>query len=142
MTPMRAKSDDKIADQQGESSPGRLNLVSGIPAESRSGEHSVFKAPAEGILSSGAAMRLDGSAIEGTVGAAVGPVDEGSTAPDLPRCWAVGFLGRKASVPARTRANDLVAELREISGQVNRMMSQVDRAIHRLGVHAGEPLRR
>ena len=33
-------------------------------------------------------------------------------------------------------------ELREISGQVNRMMSQVDRAIHRLGVHAGEPIRR
>ena len=29
-----------------------------------------------------------------------------------------------------------------LCGQVNRMMSQVDRAIHRLGVHAGEPLRR
>ena len=39
-------------------------------------------------------------------------------------------------------ANDLISELREISGQVNRMMSQVDRAIHRLGEHAGEPLRR
>jgi hypothetical protein len=39
-------------------------------------------------------------------------------------------------------AHDLVTELREISGQVNRMMAQVDRAIDRLGVHAGEPLRR
>ena len=142
MTPMRAKSDDKIADQQGESSPGRLNLVSGIPAESRSGEHSVFKAPAEGILSSGAAMRLDGSAIEGTVGAAVGPVDEDSYSSGSAALLGGRILGRKASVPARTRANDLVAELREISGQVNCMMSQVDRAIHRLGVHAGEPLRR
>ena len=46
--------------------------------------------------------------------------------------------------PALTRvcANDLIAELREISGQVNRMMAQVDRAIQRLGVHAGEPVKR
>ena len=40
--------------------------------------------------------------------------------------------------------NDLLSELREISGQVNRMMSQVDHAIHRLGVHthAATPLKR
>jgi hypothetical protein len=142
MTPMRANSDDKIADRQGESSPGQLNLVGGTAAESRSGEHSVFKVPAEGILSSTAAMRLDGSAIEGTVGAAVGPVDEDSYSSGSAALLSGELLGRRPSVPARTRANDLLAELREISGQVNRMMSQVDRAIHRLGVHAGEPLRR
>lgn len=42
------------------------------------------------------------------------------------------------------KMNDLVSELREISGQVNRMMSQVDHAIHRLGehTHAAEGLKR
>src|SRR6478609_9036038 len=78
MTPMRAKADDKIANHQGETRSGRLNLVSGTAAQSRSGEHSVFKAPAEGILSAAAAMRLDSRAIEGTVGAAVAPLDEDS----------------------------------------------------------------
>jgi hypothetical protein len=37
---------------------------------------------------------------------------------------------------ARLRTSDLVAELRDISGQVNRMMCQVERAIDRLGVYA------
>lgn len=142
MTPMRANADNKIADSEGESRSGRLNLVSGTASESRSGEHSVFKGPAGGILSSAAAMRLDGSPIEGTVGAAVAPVDEDSYSYGSAALLRGELLGRKPPVPARTRANDLVAELREISGQVNRMMSQVDRAIHRLGVHAGEPLRR
>jgi hypothetical protein len=142
MTPMRANADNKIADSEGESRSGRLNLVSGTASESRSGEHSVFKSPAGGILSSAAAMRLDGSAIEGTVGAAVAPVDEESYSSGSAAFLSGELLGRRPSVPARSRANDLVAELQEISGQVNRMMSQVDRAIHRLGVHAGEPLRR
>lgn len=142
MTPMRAKADDKIANHQGETRSGRLNLVSGTAAQSRSGEHSVFKAPAEGILSAAAAMRLDSRAIEGTVGAAVAPLDEDSYSSGSAALLSGELLGRRPLVPARTRANDLVAELREISGQVNRMMSQVDRAIHRLGVHAGEPLRR
>jgi hypothetical protein len=139
---MRANADNKIADHEGETRSGRLNLVSGTAAKRRSGEHSVFNAPAEGILSSAAAMRLDGSAIEGTVGAAVAPVDEDFYSSRSAALLRGELLGRKPSVPAPARANDLVAELREISGQVNRMMSQVDRAIHRLGVHAGEPLRR
>jgi hypothetical protein len=142
MTPMRAKSDDKIADRQSESSPGRLNLVGGTAAQSRPGAHSVFKVPAAGILSSPAATRLDAGAIEGTVGAAVAALAQDSYGSESAALLGARILGRKASVPVRTRANDLVAELREISGQVNRMMAQVDRAIHRLGVHAGEPLRR
>jgi hypothetical protein len=142
MTPMRANSDNKTADQPGESSPRRLNLVSGTAAESRPGAHSVFKVAAEGILSSPAATRLEIGAIEGTVGAAVAAVEQDSYSSESAALLGGRILGRKAPVPARTRANDLVAELREISGQVNRMMSQVDRAIHRLGEHAGEPLRR
>jgi len=143
MTPMRANSDNKIANESaGDSRSGRLNLVSGTAAVSRPGELSVFRAPAAGILSSPAATRLEGSAIEGTVGAAVAPVEDDSYSSGSDALLGGEILGRKAPVPTRTRANDLVAELREISGQVNRMMSQVDRAIHRLGVHAGEPLRR
>jgi hypothetical protein len=140
---MRANSDNEVANQSaGDSRTGRLNFVSGIAAESPPGELSVFKAPAAGILSSPAATRLEGSVIEGTVGAAVAAVDEDSYSAGSVALLRGEILGRKPSVPARTRAHDLVAELREISGQVNRMMSQVDRAIHRLGVHAGEPLRR
>jgi hypothetical protein len=139
---MRANADNKIADDEGKSHSRRLNLVSGTAAETRSGQHSVFKAPAQGMLSTAAATRLDGSAIEGTIGAAIAPVGEYSYCSGSAALLNAELLGRKPSVPARTRANDLVAELREISGQVNRMMSQVDRAIHRLGVHAGEPLRR
>ena len=137
MTPMRANSDKEIVTESSRSGP--LNLVSGIAAERRSGE---LKAPAAGILSSPTATRLEGSAIEGTVGAAVAPVEDDSYSSGSDALLGGEILGRKAPVPTRTRANDLVAELREISGQVNRMMSQVDRAIHRLGVHAGEPLRR
>lgn len=53
-----------------------------------------------------------------------------------------GPLHRAAagSVPApfaRSKASDLVAELREIGSQVSRMMSQVERAIDRFAVHAG-----
>jgi hypothetical protein len=142
MTPMRANSDNKIAEQRGESSPSGLNFVSDAAAESLPGELSVFKVPAAGMLSSPAAARLQCSAIEGTVGAAVAPVEEDSYSSGSDALLSGEMLGRKPSVPTRTRANDLVAELREISGQVNRMMSQVDRAIHRLGVHAGEPIRR
>jgi hypothetical protein len=142
MTPMRAKSDDKIADRQSESSPGRLNLVGGTAAQSRPGAHSVFKVPAAGSLSSPAATRFQASAIHGTIGAAVAEIAQDSYGFESAALLGGRILGRKAAVPARTRANDLVAELREISGQVNRMMSQVDRAIHRLGEHAGEPLRR
>lgn len=40
--------------------------------------------------------------------------------------------------PRSFRANDLIGELREISGQVHRMMGQVQRAIDHLAVHAGQ----
>jgi len=140
---MRANADNRIADHDREPRSERLNLVSGTAAESRSGEHSVFKAPTEGVLASTAAiLRLDGSAIEGTIGAAPTRVDEDTYRSGSVALLSGELLGRRPSVRARSRADDLLAELREISGQVNRMMSQVDRAIHRLGVHAGEPLRR
>jgi len=140
MTPMRANAKNKVPDHEAESRSGRLILVSGT-ATDRLGKHSVFEAPAKGILSYAAAMRLNGP-IEGTVGAAVAPMDGDSYRSGSAAFLRGEVLGRRLPVPARTRASDLVAELQEISGQVNRMMSQVDRAIHRLGVHAGEPLRR
>jgi len=142
MTPVRANSNNKKPNQQGESRSGRLNIVSGPPAESRSAEHSVFRAPVAGILSSAAPTRLEGSAIEGTVDAAVASVGKDFYTFRSAALLSGEVLGGTPSASARTRANELVAEVREISGQVNRMMSQVDRAIHRLGVHTGEPLRR
>jgi hypothetical protein len=143
MTPVRANLDNKTANESAaDSRSRRLNLVGAAAAEKRSDELSVFKTPSAGILSSPAAIRLAGSVVGGTVGAAVAPVEEDSYSFGSFALLSGQLLGHKPSLPARTRANDLVAELREISGQVNRMMSQVDRAIHRLGEHAGEPVRR
>lgn len=88
--------------------------------------------------------------VEGTVEAAIAPVERqfyqlGSRTLISGALFGAGAprkSNRPANAGARLRANDLISELREISGQVNRMMSQVDRAIHRLGEHTGEPLRR
>jgi hypothetical protein len=72
------------------------------------------------------------------------PVEErfyGSAARALTLGAPLGSVGVRKSVKSstavvRVRANDLIGELREISGQVNRMMAQVERAIDRLAVHA------
>jgi hypothetical protein len=108
--------------------------------------HQVFEPSSALLATFPAAARLEGSAVEGTVGAAAAPVGEpsysaGSNAllRDAPLTHAPH--GEPRPSPFQ-RAGDLISELREISGQVNRMMTQVDRAIHRLGEHAGEPLRR
>jgi hypothetical protein len=98
--------------------------------------------PRSGPLSSPATARLEGGAIHGTVGAAVAAVEEDSYSPGSVASLRGEITGGKLPVSGRTRTDELLAELQEISGQVNRMMSQVDRAIDRLGVHAGEPLRR
>ena len=86
----------------------------------------------------GATPRMAGQAVEGTIGAPVsgeGQQDYNPTSDAL-------LSGAPLAGAGGRKVNDLIGELREISGQVNRMMSQVDRAIHRLGVHAGEPLKR
>lgn len=61
---------------------------------------------------------------------------------DVVETTGAAVIGAEQPGAGNRKMDDLITELREISGQVNRMMSQVDRAIHRLGVHAGEPLKR
>src|SRR5437764_9043695 len=118
-----------------------LNVVNSPPPPD---DLSVFNAPSAHAVAFRATARLDAGAIEGTVGAAMPVVESqsyGSGSHALLRNAPLGEVPRVSPVAPRLRAN-LITELREISGQVNRMMSQVDRAIHRLGEHAGAPLRR
>ena len=119
----------------------KLNVVNDPPPPD---DLSVFNAPAAHAVAFRATTRLDAGAIEGTVGAAMPAVDSqsyGSGSHALLRNAPLGEAPRASPVAPGLRAS-LITELREISGQVNRMMSQVDRAIHRLGEHAGAPLRR
>ena len=117
----------------------KLNVVNGPPPPD---DLSVFNAPSSHAVAFRATTRLDAGAVEGTVGAAMPIVESqryGSGSHALLRNAPLSEVPR-ASAP-EIRAS-LITELREISGQVNRMMAQVDRAIHRLGEHAGAPLRR
>jgi hypothetical protein len=106
---------------------------------------SVFMTPSANGSAFSAAAALDYGTVQGTVDAAMKPVEQHfyrSTAKSLTLGTPLGSAGlRKAArlaIPvARVRANDLIGELREISGQVNRMMAQVERAIDRLAVHTG-----
>jgi hypothetical protein len=134
---------DKRDDRDPATGPGgrsRLNVVGG---PQRAADVSVFKSPNASALHFPATTRLDRGDVEGTVGAAALPDANQSYGSGSRAFLSNAPLGR-APMPATApglRAN-LIGELREISGQVNRMMAQVDRAIHRLGEHAGEPLRR
>jgi hypothetical protein len=117
MTPMRANSDNEVANPSA--------------GDSRSGP-----------VPSTATARHERGAVEGTVGAAIAAVEDDSNSPGSVALLRAEITAGKLPVPGRTRTDELLAELQEISGQVNRMMAQVDRAIDRLGEHAGEPLRR
>lgn len=88
---------------------------------------------------------LDRRDMKGTVDAAMEPIEAHSYSLAGERvilassCRPAGVSrpdGQPKS-PARPRAIDLISELQEISGQVNRMMAQVERAIDRLVVHTG-----
>jgi hypothetical protein len=122
-----------------------LDLVGDPAVGSRPGEHTVFNAPAAQVRAFPAAAPLDGGAIEGTIGATAVRADQRSYSSGSDALLGGAPLTqahRKPPSAPASRTNALLSELREISDQVNRMMAQVDRAIHRLGVHAGEPLRR
>ena len=88
---------------------------------------------------------LERRQIEGTVHAAIEPIEAHTySLAGEPMIVASGFGAAgvsRASGHAKAtvvpRAVDLINELQEISGQVNRMMAQVERAIDRLAVHAG-----
>jgi hypothetical protein len=92
-----------------------------------------------------AAAALDCGTVRGTVDTTMKPVEllfYGSATNLLTLGTPLSSTGvrkaaRLATPAARVRANDLIGELREISGQVNRMMTQVERAIDRLAVHSG-----
>ena len=142
MTPIRAKSEDQsspVSAPGGTARRSQLNDVGGTAGDSEVGGHSVFHAPSTAAVFP-AATSFDNGAVEGIVGAAVSTPGQqaASSAPDPSPSGSPD----DGSPTTRVRTNDLIMELQEISGQVNRMMAQVDRAIERLGVHAGEPLRR
>jgi len=109
----------------------RLNVVA--PA---SHDNSIF-APAGVVGATLAGTRIAGSSLDGVVDAAALPTDRHYYGYEMPMLISGRSLGAiSLSGTARLRAADLVAELREISGQVNRMMSQVERAIDHLAVQA------
>jgi hypothetical protein len=114
----------------GTAGSGRLNVV---PQQARH-DNSIFDGAVGAAL---AGTRIAGSSLDGVVDAAVVPMDRpyyGYEMPMLISGRSLGAISLRGT--ARLRAADLVAELREISGQVNRMMSQVERAIDHLAVHA------
>ncbi len=105
---------------------------------------SVFMTPTESGSAFSAAAALDCGAVTGTVAATMKPVEQHfyGSAKSLTLGTPFGTAGvrravRLATPVARVRATDLIGELQEISGQVNRMMAQVERAIDRLAVHTG-----
>ena len=145
MTPMPANSDHKSDDRSlSTRSPESRLRIRGLSAILPSAEHSVFSAPSASIAEVPAAARLVGESTRGTIGAAIAQPDlESYTGGSEVLLNGVPLVQARALEAApRVRATDLITERREISGQVNRMMSQVDRAIHRLGEHAGPLLRR
>ncbi len=145
MTPRPANFDHNPEDRSaGSAQRTRLTLVRDTAAASSSDELSVFRRPAKATLP--AAAHLDATLMGGTVAAAVASSNllfynaESDTLLSNTPLTVTGH--RELPVAPKPRPTDLIMELREISGQVNRMMSQVDRAIHRLGEHAGPPIRR
>ena len=107
-------------------------------------ELSVFLAPTGARSAFASASALDCGAVLGTVDAEMKPVEQhfyGAAGRALTLGAPLGSAGVRKSVKpsaavVRVRATDLIGELREISGQVNRMMAQVERAIDRLAIHA------
>lgn len=140
---MLPNSDDKQALESPVGSAPRPTFGLVVGTASQPGDLSVFKASNTPAASFPAATWLETSDVEGTVGAAMPAAEDHAYGLGSRALLSDGPLGRlSGSAVAPSRRASLISELREISGQVNRMMCQVDRAIHRLGEHAGEPLRR
>jgi hypothetical protein len=119
----------------------RINLVAdahaAIDAQPLPRDGSIFNEQAETVFSMVA--RVSDSATRGTIDAAVVPLERqyfGGEADAVAR----NDPFPPAVIAAEARAvsaSDLIAELREIGGQVSRMMEQVERAIDRFAIHAG-----
>lgn len=126
---------DSTNKQSSKARSARLNVV---PEPGRGS--SIFKAPTEPASAVLGGTRIVGSTLDGVIDAAVVTTDRQYYAFELPMLISGRLLSRPGAISLRARAGlraaDLVAELREISGQVSRMMSQVERAIDHLAVHA------
>ena len=128
-----------------DSAAGKLRRIDLVPDASRAhasdnGDTEVLNVSSSDVFSP-VAQAL-GSGARGTVDASVAPAELRYFGIETTAMATGGPLDRVAAArtpvePARSRANDLVAELREIGGQVSRMMAQVERAIDRLAIHAG-----
>src|SRR5256885_8203 len=126
MTPVPANSDPK-SEGPVQSTPAfsraGLKLVRDSSAADSSGEHSVFRAPSVAIAGAPATARLMGSPVEGTIGAAVAPLDRGSYSTESETLLTGVPLVRSRHLPPAAAppvgAKDLIGELREISGQWN-----------------------
>jgi hypothetical protein len=135
---------DKREGEAPSAAPNGQPILNVIGETKAAGDQSVFEQRLASAVIFPAATRLDLD-IAGTVGASMNPAEARTYGSGSGLLLSDGPMGpairQPRAVPPGLRAN-LVVELREISEQVNRMMSQVDRAIHRLGEHAGKPLRR
>jgi hypothetical protein len=120
----------------------RINLIADATApegsDRLSHDSSIFETQSTSAFSPIAEVP---AAMEGTVEAAIIPVEDYYFGVETTALARGGPLNPTAdsslSRSVRARANDLVAELREIGGQVDRMLAQVDRAIDRLAIHTG-----
>lgn len=100
----------------------------------------VMPAPTKGAFNPTA--MIERREIKGTVDAAIRPIEAhfySVTGEPLIAAspYGAGAISKSLRQPKTPRAIDLISELQEISGQVNRMMAQVERAIDRLAVHGG-----
>lgn len=121
----------------------RINLVADASAAAASDrlshDSSIFETQTASAFSPIA--EVPDTIARGTVDAAVIPFEDyyfGVEATSLARGGPLRSTEESSlHRSVRARANDLVTELREIGGQVDRMLAQVDRAIDRLAIHTG-----
>jgi hypothetical protein len=123
----------------------RLSLVAEAveprPEGTLAHDVSVFSGPADNAYGPWPRPSIVDGTADGTIDAAIAPTDGqyyefGSAALISRGPWRRRHGSKSLRQRATGGASDLVSELREISGQVNRMMSQVEHAIDRLGLHA------
>lgn len=115
----------------------RINLVTPAEEKSLPRDASIFNEQSETVFSTVA--QVSDSTTHGTIDAAVVRgghqyfgVEADAVARNDP------FPPSTSAAEGRPAcASDLIAELREIGGQVSRMMAQVERAIDRFAIHAG-----
>jgi len=118
----------------------RINLTadeSGAAKNPPPRDASIFNEQAGSVFST--VVQVSDSTAHGTIGAAIVRIEDhylGAEADAMARSDPFPPVASTAEVRP-VRASDLIAELREIGGQVSRMMVQVERAIDRFAINAG-----